>query len=127
MSERKSIVVVDDDPDIVEFVTSVLSPFYNVRIGCCSSDCFKLVEDNPPDMILLDVIMAHLSDGLDCLRRLKESPKTNQIPVVMIARVNEIYDYRSQIDASHFNHDRWLDKPVKPDVLLQTVREVLGD
>jgi hypothetical protein len=45
----------------------------------------------------------------------------------MMTSVNESYDYRTQIEESFYPHDRWLNKPVKPDVLLRTVREVAGD
>ena len=41
--------------------------------------------------------------------------------------VNDVYDYRSQIEASFFPHDRWLDKPVQPEILLRTIREILGE
>jgi len=126
MSERKTVMVIDDDPDIVDYVSSILSPYYNVKTGYSGSECLELVESNHPDIILLDVIMSHLSDGLDCIRKLKESPQTKQIPVVMLTSVNDVYDYRSQVEASFFGHDRWLDKPVKPEVLLQTVREITG-
>jgi putative two-component system response regulator len=126
MSERKTVLAIDDDPDILLFVESVLSPHYNVKTGFCGSDCLKAAESVLPDLILLDVIMTHLGDGLDCLHKLKESQTTRKIPVIMMTSVNEVYDYRSQIEASFYDHDRWLDKPVAPDVLLKTVREIIG-
>ncbi len=126
MREPKTVFVIDDDPDIVEFATSVLTPYFNVKTGFSGNDCLQLVESNLPDLILMDVIMSHISDGLDCLRKLKESPQTKQIPVVMMTSVNDVYDYRSQIDPTFFAHDRWLDKPVKPEVLLRTALEMTG-
>jgi CheY-like chemotaxis protein len=126
MAERKTVLAIDDDPDVLEFIKSVLSPHYNVETGCSGAECLDRVGSIFPDVILLDVIMAHLSDGLDCLRKLKESPNTKKIPVVMMTSVNDIYDYRSQIEASFYEHDRWLDKPVKPDILLKTVREIIS-
>jgi two-component system, cell cycle response regulator len=126
MDKKKTVLAIDDDPDILQFVESVLSTHYNVKTGFCGSDCLKLAESLRPDVILLDVIMAHLGDGLDCLRQLKASAVTQHIPVVMMTSVNEVYDYRSQIEASFYDHDRWLDKPVAPDVLLKTVREIIG-
>jgi putative two-component system response regulator len=126
MSERKIVLAVDDDPDILEFVTSVLSPHYDVKTGSCGSDCLALAESIHPNVILLDVIMDHLGDGLDCLRKLKQGSATRDIPVIMMTSVNEVYDYRSQIEASFYDPDRWLDKPVKADTLLKTVDEVAG-
>jgi CheY-like chemotaxis protein len=126
MDKLKTVLAIDDDPDVLQFVESVLSPHFNVKTGFCGSDCLKIAESVHPDVILLDVIMAHLGDGLDCLRKLKESAATKMIPVVMMTSVHEAYDYRSQIEASFYDHDRWLDKPVAPDVLLKTVRDIIG-
>jgi putative two-component system response regulator len=127
MAGMKTVLAVDDDPDIIEFVKSVLSKHYRVVTGFSGKECLDLVGTTQPDVILLDVIMMHLGDGLDCLRTLKQNPATKDIPVIMMTSVSEVYDYRSQIEESFFPHDRWLDKPVKADVLLKNVREVLGE
>ncbi len=126
MGERKKVLAIDDDPDVLEFIKSVLSADYDVKTGFSGEECLELAGSVLPDVILLDVIMSHLGDGLDCLRELKKRSATKHIPVIMLTSVNEVYDYRSQIEASFYDHDRWLDKPVKPDVLLKTVREVVG-
>jgi two-component system, cell cycle response regulator len=127
MADRKTVLAIDDDPDILEFVKTILSPYYDVKTGCSGAECLVLAPSVLPGVILLDVIMAHLGEGLDCLKKLKETQSTKHIPVIMMTSVNDVYDYRSQIEASFYAHDRWLDKPVKADVLLETVREVLGD
>jgi CheY-like chemotaxis protein len=126
MANKKKVLAVDDDPDMRKFVQLILSPYFEVTTGCCSDDCIKLAETVLPDAIILDVIMAHLGDGLDCLQKLRTLQTTKHIPVIMMTSVNEVYDYRSQIEESFYAYDRWLDKPVKPETLLQTVREVLG-
>jgi len=120
------MLAVDDDPDVLEFVKTILSPHYNVKTGTSGDECLELAGSIHPDVILLDVIMTHLGDGLDCLRKLKELPATQHIPVMMMTSVKDVYDYRSQIEASFYDHDRWLDKPVRSDVLLKTVREIIG-
>jgi len=127
MAGMKTVLVVDDDVDALAFATSVLSKHYRVVTASSGRECMDAIGPERPDVILLDVIMAHLSEGLDCLRVIKENAATKGIPVIMMTSVNDVYDYRSQIDESFFPHDRWLDKPVKPDVLLRTVREVLGE
>ncbi len=126
MADRKTVLAIDDDPDVLEYVKSVLSPHYNIETGFSGGECLRLAGSVHPDVILLDVIMTHLGDGLDCLRKLKEEPATKGIPVIMMTSVHEVYDYRSQIEASFYNHDRWLDKPVKAEVLLKTVSEIIG-
>jgi DNA-binding NtrC family response regulator len=126
MAKRKTVLAIDDDPDILEFVKTILLPYYDVKTGHSGAECLELVQSIHPDAILLDVIMAHLGDGLDCLKKLKELQTTEHIPVIMMTSVNDVYDYRSQIEESFFDHAHWLDKPVKADVLLKTVRAVLG-
>lgn len=126
MSDMKTVLAIDDDPDVLDFVTMVLAPYYNVKTGSSGSQCLELANSVNPDVILLDVIMSHLCDGLDCLRKLKEQPSTKSIPVAMLTSVNDVYDYRSQIEESFYAHDRWMDKPVKPEVLLRTIREMIG-
>jgi CheY-like chemotaxis protein len=126
MPEKKTVLAIDDDPDILEVVKSVLSPFYRVIIGGSGKECFELIGNVVPDLILLDVMMAHLSEGFDCVEKIKSNPATKHIPIVMMTSVDQVYDYRTQIDESHFPYNRWLNKPVEADVLLKTVREILG-
>ena len=126
MADRKKVLAIDDDPDILDFVKTILSPHYDVKTGVSGDECLQLAGSVLPDIILLDVIMAHLGDGFDCLQKLKQQPATKHIPVMMMTSVNDVYDYRTQIEASFYGHDRWLDKPVKPDVLLKTVRQIIG-
>ncbi len=126
MQNYKTVLAIDDDPDVLEFIKSVLAPYYRVVTGFSGKECLDLVGSLQPDVIILDVIMVHLGDGLDCLRALKENAGLKRIPVIMLTSVSEVYDYRTQIEASFYPHDRWLDKPVKADVLLKTIREVTG-
>jgi CheY-like chemotaxis protein len=126
MREKKTVLAVDDDPDILEVVKSVLSPYYYVETGSTGKECIHMIGSNAPDLVLLDVMMTHLGDGFDCVREIKQNPVTKHIPVVMMTSVDSVYDYRSQIDESYFPYDRWLNKPVKADLLLKTVREIIG-
>ncbi len=125
MDKRNSILVVDDEPDCREFVTVVLEPHYDVRAVESVEACREALEAQRPDAIILDVMMNDLCDGLDLTRELRENPGTADLPVIMLTSVNESYDYRSQISMDYFPHNRWLDKPVKPEALLEAVRKLL--
>jgi CheY-like chemotaxis protein len=127
MKEKRKILVVDDDPDCLEFARLVLSSRYEVQTVQSIGECRSVLKSKKPDLILLDVMMVHLSDGLDYSRELKESADTRDIPVIMLTNVNEVYDYSTQIETTFFPHDSWLDKPVKAEVLLKTVGDVLGE
>ena len=122
----KNILVVDDDPEALDFATFVLAPRHEVRTVASVGQCRAELQTRKPDLILLDAMISDLGDGLELTKELKAHPDTHAIPVVMITNVNRVYDYREEIDASYFPHDRWLDKPVKANVLLKTVEELLA-
>ncbi|MFW5959675.1 MAG: hypothetical protein ACOCSE_00990, partial [Chitinivibrionales bacterium] len=67
-----------------------------------------------------------LSDGLDTAKKLKEDDEKKDIPVIMLTSVNEHYDYRDQMGADYFPNDKWLDKPVKPGKLIETINQMLS-
>lgn len=121
----KNILIVDDDADCRELARLILEPQYEVREACSPPECFEAIKARKPDLILLDVMMNHLSDGLDMTRQLKDIPDVKDIPVIMVTSVNEVYDYRSQIDTSFFPHEGWIDKPVKKQVLLDMTARLL--
>ena len=121
----QNILIVDDDADCRELARLILEPHYEVREACSPPACFEAIKARKPDLILLDVMMNHLSDGLDMTRELKGSPDFKDIPVIMVTSVNEVYDYRQQIDPSYYPHEGWIDKPVKKQVLLDMVARVL--
>lgn len=122
---KKKILAIDDDADILEVIKEVLSPYYQVETGFSAKECLDYLAKDRPDLVLLDVMMSYMSEGLDCVREIKQNPATQAIPVVMMTSVNDVYNYRTQIEESFFPYDRWLDKPVKADVLLKTVKEIL--
>ena len=125
MKTVQTILVVDDDPDCREFAKAVLSPRYEVRTVASPDQCRAALQTWKPDLMVLDVMMGGLSDGLDLAKELKEAPDTSAIPVIMLTNVNEVYDYRTQVEESYFPHDRWLEKPVKAAALLEAVEDVL--
>ena len=122
-----SILVVDDDRECLEFAEIVLGPHYTVRTATSIEQCRSELQREKPDLLVLDVMMRHLSDGLDFTRELKESADTRDLPVLMLTCVNTVYNYRDQIPADYFPHDRWLNKPVKPETLLKAVGDLLKD
>jgi CheY-like chemotaxis protein len=126
MADKKTVLVVDDDQDIRAQVSAALGPNYRVVTGASGKECLALAAAERPDVIVLDVMMSHMADGLDCLKTLKTGGATRHIPVIMLTGVNQVYDYRSQIDESFYTHDKWLEKPVKPAEILAAVREILA-
>jgi len=126
MGNTKRILLVDDDDDILSQLELVIGKEYEVATAMSGSECLAAVAAQKPDLIVLDVIMDNLGDGLETAKKLKESPETADIPVIMLTSVNESYDFRTQVDSGYYPNNRWLDKPVKPDTVLKEIKALIG-
>jgi DNA-binding response OmpR family regulator len=120
---RKRILAVDD-----ELVTARLMQYhleragYEVTVAHDGEEALAKVAESQPDVIILDVMMPKLH-GFEVLRRLKDDPKTEPIPVIMLTAKSESEDALQGYDSGA----QWyLSKPFEPDVLLAYVRNVLG-
>ncbi|MCP3998796.1 MAG: response regulator, partial [bacterium] len=81
---KDRILVVDDDPDILQFVEMNLDmEGFDAQTALSGRIALEEARERPPDLILLDVMMPEL-DGLTVLRRLRSSPATSSIPVVLL-------------------------------------------
>ena len=82
---KKTIMVVDDNQDLVEIVRLTLeSKGFNVRCAYSGKDLFAGLEEQKPDLILLDIMMPEM-DGLEVLTRIKGNPDTASIPVILLS------------------------------------------
>jgi CheY-like chemotaxis protein len=123
--ERKTVLLVDDDPDLLEQSRQIVEREFNVELANSGKEALEKLGTKNYDCIIMDVMMQNLSDGLDTAKKIKSNAATKTIPVIMLTSVNEHFDYRTQIDENFYPNDRWLDKPVKADVLLQEIRKLI--
>jgi CheY-like chemotaxis protein len=121
-NERKTVLLVDDDPDLLE---RTIEREFNVELANSGKEALDKLGKKIYDCIVMDVMMQDLSDGLDTAKKIKSSAATKTVPIIMLTSVNEHFDYRSQIDQSFYPNDKWLDKPVNPDVLLKEIRKLI--
>jgi two-component system alkaline phosphatase synthesis response regulator PhoP len=132
MSENKGrIVIVDDDVQLVESVTTLLeSVGYEVFSAYRAEQGFELAKEKQPDLILLDVMFAGPPgpDGFEISRRVKKDPKLQETPVVMLSGVKKVLElgYDVSPDEAFMPVEAFIDKPVKPEKLLTTIENVLG-
>lgn len=126
MTGRPTILVADDDPVFVDSVVSILSTRYEVRTAVNGAEVLALVDDDPPDLVILDVMMDHMSEGFDVARALRRNDATSLIPIVILTGVDRVYNLRMEVDESWIAADRYLAKPVAPEVLLEAVAELIG-
>lgn len=124
----KTIMVVDDEPEIRESLRRTLNAGgYQVVLAESGPDCVKQLESSKPDIILLDIYM-YPWDGWRTLDELKKNPSTVDIPVSMLTVVPlTIEDFEDKpIERSKFIFiENYLMKPINRDELLQAVRDII--
>lgn len=112
----KKVLVVDDDVDILDAISIVLSEFgYDVTTISNGLETFQKIEEIVPDVILLDVLMSG-SDGRDICKIIKAQYKTKHIPVIMVSAHPGVAH-----DVKKVGADNFLTKPFETNDLLQLV------
>ena len=116
-------MVVDDHPDLVEIVRMILeSKGFNVRCAYSGQQVFADLEEQKPDLILLDVMMPEM-DGLEVLTRLKEDPSTESIPVILLTAKMQTEDI---FEGYKMGADYYITKPFTPTQVLEGINLMLG-
>ena len=120
----KTILIIDDEKDFTFFVKAnlELTGRYKVIMAQNGKDGLRAAQQNKPALILLDVMMPGM-DGLEVLKRLKESEKTMHIPVIILTAKGD--DDTKMLAATSFNED-FIVKPVELKLLASKVDSVLA-
>ena len=122
MSKIPKILVVDDDPDIVEILSYNLSlAGYQVKSASNGKECVKKAKLFLPEIILLDVMMPEMG-GVEACSLLKEIPSLVNTRVIFLSARNEDYTQLSAFDAGA---DDYISKPVKPKILLKKIASII--
>jgi CheY-like chemotaxis protein len=125
--EQPSILVADDDPDILEGIVTVLkSQPYRLRAARDGRECLDLIYRKRPDLLILDLLMPKM-DGFAVIRELRREPAFADLPIMVLTAVLE--------DASHRRYEletgrqmrvnTYIEKPVAPAELLARVDQLL--
>ena len=121
MSQIPKILVVDDDPDIVEILRYNLSlAGYDVKAASNGKEAIKKAKIFIPEIILLDVMMPEM-DGIEACRLIREIPSLNNTRIIFLSARNEDY---TQISAFDAGADDYISKPVKPKILLKKISSI---
>ncbi len=121
------ILVVDDDRDFVKITRMILQPNnYEVITAGNGEQALESMRREKPDLVILDIMMSYILDGLDVRRQMAADPALKDIPVIMATsltgeRVRKEIPSDEYVPASD-----WIHKPIDPDILLRLVRKHLG-
>jgi CheY-like chemotaxis protein len=117
-----TVLIADDNPQILELLEAYLEPLeLRVLTAKDGQATLEMVAREPPDLILLDIMMPKRS-GFEVCRMLKRDPRRRQIPIIMVTALNEVADVER---ARESGADHFLSKPVNKHELLERVRELL--
>lgn len=116
---QQKIFVIDDDPAILELVTSNLElQGYQVESADNAIDGLALIQQNPPNLVILDLMMPNL-DGFTACQRLRQNEKTKDIPVLMLTALSRTEDKVTGFDSGA---DDYLTKPFELKELCARIR-----
>ncbi len=127
MSEAKTILVVDDEPDVVRYLNALFTDAgYEVLEALDGVQAVKLARETHPDLITLDITMPEES-GLRAYRELVEDPATRDIPVVVVTGVSpEFKRYLERKQTRVPPPAGYFEKPVDRERLLEVVGELVA-
>lgn len=128
MSEKKKILLIDDDPDFVEAVKVIVEAGgYDVKIAYDGQEGLEAVAEEKPDLIVLDVMMP-VMNGHEACAKLKENKDTAEIPVILLTAVADrvttsTYTHRDMLESEA---EDYMPKPVEPKELLELIKNWLN-
>jgi len=124
---KKKVLVVDDEPDFVAVTkTNLEMEGYDVAVAYNGVEAIEKVKANPPDAIVLDVMMPE-KDGYQVCAELKQDPAFEDIPILLLTAVT---DHVSSTRYSHcqginMKADQYLAKPASAQKIIQCLKELL--
>lgn len=132
MSQPKLILLVDDDPDCLE-VSRLTLEGAGYRVTCCfdTEQANSSISEETPDLIVSDLMMRSLDEGFGFVKSLRERPNAARIPVILTTGIQRqtggiTFRPRTEEERAALGIDAYLEKPVRGNVLLAKVRELVG-
>lgn len=129
MSEQTRLLIIDDDPDFVEGIRSILEGAdYKVDVAYNPKDGFEALQTKPPDLLLLDIMMGRGAEGVMLARKIRKDPELRETPVLIITGMREQIAFLFPGEPVHPRFvpvDELIEKPVEPQFLLDRVSALL--
>lgn len=130
MDTPKRIVVIDDDVDILEAAKLTLEGAgYDVATAATGAEGMDLVRTGGADLVILDVMMETDTEGFRVAQEINGDPELADIPVLMLTSVSEKtgFAFDPETDGDYLPVEQFVEKPIRPDELVDRVRRLLKD
>jgi len=129
MNTQKKLIIIDDDPDFVAGIRSVLeNAKYDVDVAYNPKDGLHSLQTKHYDLLLLDIMMGRGAEGVALARKIRKDPKLSEMPVLIITGIREqiAFLFPGQAVHPHFVAiDELVEKPVEPKFLLEKVSTLI--
>lgn len=129
--EKKTILVIDDDPEICEALEEILSEYdYEVLTAQDTSRGVQFIEQKRPDLLILDIMMTTMQEGLDFASKLKAKEGVYGVPILIVSArppVERGYSRTIEQDMDWVAADIFMEKPVEPEDLIKNVKILLKE
>ncbi len=126
---QKKILIIDDDIDLVEAMRiSLEDAGFEVIDAQDGARGVQLTKSQRPDLIILDVMMGTQDEGFHIAYQIRNDPEIADIPIIMLTAVGQEtgFDFDKEKDEDFLPVEEFLEKPVDPNILIETVRKNLG-
>ena len=121
------ILVVDDDRDFIKITRMILEANnYQVITAASGAQGLEVMRREKPDLVILDIMMSYILDGLDVRRTMAEDKELKDVPVIMATSLTAARAQGTLPSDEYVPAADWLHKPIDPDKLLEQVKKALG-
>ena len=129
---RKKVLTIDDDPDIISFIVTVLEENDYIPLEANNGEeALAKIRQEKPDLVILDVLMPRQS-GIKMYRELKTDDSLKNIPIIILSGITRRTFLRSQEALTEFGGqnvpepEAYIEKPVAPEELAEIIKKVIA-
>ena len=119
---RRSVVIVDDDPEICDYLRAELRSQYSVKTFPEAQEAWADISATQPDVVVTDLVMSGM-DGMELCRKIRHNPVTNHIPVIVLTSSTDEASHLESIDSGA---DRFLSKPLSIELLKSHIAQMIS-
>jgi DNA-binding response OmpR family regulator len=127
----KRIVIIDDDPEICDALSQILSQYgYEVFTALDTSKGYQLFVNTRPDLLILDIMMKTMDEGLNFATEIKKNDGVFGVPILIVSArppAERGYGRSLDEDLDWIHADIFMEKPIEPEELIHNVRLLVKD